>query len=322
MDAGARRRPALRPRRRRRRVRRVRLARSPSRRRRRAGLPHARCVVLDRGQRGERQPRPAGPPRRAGRPHRPAGARRVPRLGLRSTTSGCGSPRRCAAWSAASLHRRRCSTRACTPATPAASCRRASASSASCSTASRTPTTGRVLLDALHVDMPDRPARRGPAHGGRADPIRSPSDFPFAGSTGPMVDDPVEQLLARTWRPTRQLRRRRRVAADRPGRQRAAPVRRRCRSASACRRRATRTRPRPALAEALTHDPPSGATVTYRGSAAAPGWNAPAVRAVAARRRSTTRRTPRSASRRARSARAARSRSWACSARSSPTPSS
>ena len=83
--------------------------------------------------------------------------------------------------------------------------------------------TGRVLLDALHVEVPaDRldEARRTAAE--LAHPLAE--DYPFAGSTRPMVDDPVEQLLARTWRPTVSYVGADGLAADQSGRQRAAPV--------------------------------------------------------------------------------------------------
>ena len=62
----------------------------------------------DRGQRGERQPRPAGPRRGA---RRPASARRASWCAstrAASTTTACGSRRRCAAWSAGSARRSTC----------------------------------------------------------------------------------------------------------------------------------------------------------------------------------------------------------------------
>ena len=79
-----------------------------------------------------------------------------------------------------------------------------------------------------------RVARRGP----RRHPCRSSAEaettaaelgrprreVPVRRSTEPTCDDPVEQILARTWRPTLELRRCRRVPADGPSRQRPAPV--------------------------------------------------------------------------------------------------
>jgi acetylornithine deacetylase/succinyl-diaminopimelate desuccinylase-like protein len=135
--------------------------------------------------------------------------------------------------------------------------------------------TGRVLLDALHVDVPsDRldEARRTAAE--LTHPLAE--DYPFAGATRAMVDDPVEQLLARTWRPTVSY-----VGADGfPPTGRAGNVLRPSTSLSLSVRLPPTCEPSAAasaLAEALTHDPPSGATVTYRTSAAAPGWNAPTL---------------------------------------------
>ena len=202
----------------------------------------------------------------------------MPRLGLRSTTSGCGSRRRCAGWSAATLTRRRPRPRACTPATASGVVPSTSASCASCSTASRTPRPARSCCPSCTSTIPADRLAEAAATRRPSSPIRSAEASRSSGSTRPMVDDPVEQLLARTWRPTLSVRRRRRLPADRPGRQRAAPVDRRCSSASASRRRAIPTRPR--RRARARRSPPTrrtGATVTLRAtSAAAPGWNAPA----------------------------------------------
>ena len=181
-------------------------------------------------------------------------------------------------------------------------------------------TTGRVLLDALHVDVPtDRldEARRTAAE--LTHPLAE--DYPFAGSTRAMVDDPVEQLLARTWRPTVSY-----VGADGfPPTGRAGNVLRPSTSLSL----SVRLPP--------TCDPDAAASRARRGADArsavgshghlprqrrGTGMERADVRAVAAggARRRVERR--RSATRRGRSARAARSRSWACSGRCSPTPSS
>ena len=80
-----------------------------------------------------------------------------------------------------------------------------------------------MLLPELHVEIPADRLAEAPATAAELD-VRSADEFPFAGSTRPMTDDPVEQFLARTWRPTVSY-----VGADgfpptEPGRQRAAPV--------------------------------------------------------------------------------------------------
>ena len=277
----------------------------------------------DRGQRGERQPRPAGVPRRA----RPIGSARraggVPRLGLRSTTSGCGSPRRCAGCVGGDADASRCSTRACTPATPAAWCRRASASCASCSTASRTATTGEVLLAELHVEIPtDRLARgratRRPSwpdplaerlpvrrrRPGRWPTTRSSSCSPARGAR--RSASPAPTASRRPAGPATCCARRRRCTLSVPP---AADVRPDAAAPRARPRRSTPTR-RTARHVTLRRQRPRHRAGTRPRSRRGCG------------RRSTTRRAPRSASRRGRSARAARSRSWACSARCSPTRSS
>ncbi len=133
--------------------------------------------------------------------------------------------------------------------------------------------TGRVLLDALHAEVPaDRldEARRTASE--LAHPLTA--DYPFAGSTQPMVDEPVEQLLARTWRPTVSY-----VGADGLApTSRAGNVLRPSTSLSLSVRLPPTCDPTAAagaLAEALTRDPPSGAVVTWVPHHGAPGWNAP-----------------------------------------------
>ena len=210
-----------------------------------------------------RQPRPAGPPRRARRPPRHRRSSSSASTPARSTTSGCGSRRRCAASSAASLDGRRARRGRALRRRPAASCRRASGSCASCSTASRTPPPAAPAAGAARRH-PDRPASPKPRRRAAELAHRRRRRLPCSpGRPGPMADDPVEQLLARTWRPTLSY-----VGADgfppaRPGRQRAAPV-----------DVAGAERPAPAdvrpgrgagrgSSEALTADPPYGATVTF-----------------------------------------------------------
>ena len=159
VDARDRGRPALRPRRRRRRLRRLRRARSPSRPPKRRASPTPACSCSSR------------PARRAAAPTCRRTSRRWPIASARpssssastpdaSTTSGCGSRRRCAAWSAATS-RSRSSTPARTAARRAASCRRASGSSASCSTAIEDATTGPRAAPRTARRDPRRPPARG-----------------------------------------------------------------------------------------------------------------------------------------------------------------
>ena len=312
-------RPALRPRRRRRRLRRVRRRSPRSRPRRRAGLAHARCVVLDRGQRGERQPRPAGPPRRAGRSHRPARA-----SWSASTPAALDTER---LWVTTSLRglaggdadRARCSTRACTPATASGV----------------VPSSFRIMRQLLDRDR-GRRHRRGAAR--RAARRRSrPTGSPRRRRTAAELDPSARRATSRSpgrpgrWPTTPSSScspapgdRRSATSAPTASRRPAGPAtccarRRRCRSACACRRRAIRTRRSPRWPRRSTPTRRRRHGHVHRSSDAAPGWNAPAVRAVAAggARRRVDRRLRRA--RRGRSARAARSRSWACSGRCSPT---
>ncbi len=136
VDARRRGRPALRARRRRRRL--CRLRRAHRRRGRPGGghrpRPPARA---HRGQRGERQPRPAGTRRGDGRSHRLARARHLPRLRMPRRRASVGH-HVAARDGQRPTSPSRSSTPAPTAARRAASSRRASGSSASCSTASRT----------------------------------------------------------------------------------------------------------------------------------------------------------------------------------------
>ncbi len=132
--------------------------------------------------------------------------------------------------------------------------------------------TGAVLLDEAHVDIPaDRLAE---AETTAAELGRLAEMFPFAGSTEPMCDDPVEQILARTWRPTLSY-----VGADGfPPTGRAGNVLRPSTALALSMRLPPTCDPQAALAaldRALTADRPSGATVTFSNTEAAPGWNAP-----------------------------------------------
>jgi acetylornithine deacetylase/succinyl-diaminopimelate desuccinylase-like protein len=140
--------------------------------------------------------------------------------------------------------------------------------------------TGAVLLPELNVEIPaDRRAEARAtatelvaAHPDWADgPLTG--EFTFAGATRPVIDDPAEQLLARTWRPTVSY-----VGADGlPSVSRAGNVLRPFTSLALSVRLPPTCDPdvaSAALERALTSDPPYGATVRFQGLAA-PGWNAP-----------------------------------------------
>ena len=132
-------------------------------------------------------------------------------------------------------------------------------------------TTGRLLLPELYADIPaDRLAQA--ADTAAEFPIEG--HYPWAGDTRPMSDDPTQQLLGRTWMPTLSI-----TGADGlPPTGRAGNVLRPY-TALALSLRLPPTvdadRALAAVAECLTADPPSGATVQFLRPDAANGWNAP-----------------------------------------------
>lgn len=133
--------------------------------------------------------------------------------------------------------------------------------------------TGRVLLDELHVEIPaDR--RREAADTSAEFPEPPASHFPFAGNTRPMVDDPVEQMLAHTWRPTLSY-----VGIDGvPSVARGGNVLRPYTALSLSFRlppTCDHERAIAAIATTLEANPPSDAVVSFGDRNAAPGWNAP-----------------------------------------------
>jgi len=99
--------------------------------------------------------------------------------------------------------------------------------------------------------------------------------LPFVEGSRPMTEDPAEQLLARTWRPTLSV-----TGADGlPPTGRAGNVLRPSTSLQLSLRvppTCDVERARAALADALTSDPPYGAKVTFNANHVGPGWNAPA----------------------------------------------
>jgi acetylornithine deacetylase/succinyl-diaminopimelate desuccinylase-like protein len=135
-------------------------------------------------------------------------------------------------------------------------------------------TTGRILLPELHVDVPsDRVEAARHTAADLAHPIAA--DYPWTGSTRPMTDDPVEQQLNRTWRPTLSY-----TGADGfPSTGRAGNVLRPSTSLALSFRLPPTCDHAAALAaveRAVLADPPSGATVRFDDAASGPGWNAPA----------------------------------------------
>ena len=131
---------------------------------------------------------------------------------------------------------------------------------------------GRILLSELNVEIP--PDRRHQAAATAADfPIGG--HFPFVSGAGPMVADPTEQLLARTWYPALSV-----TGVDGiPPVESAGNVLRPHTSLHLSVRLPPTCNHETALAAisaALTSDPPYGAHVTFDDGHSGPGWNAPA----------------------------------------------
>ena len=131
---------------------------------------------------------------------------------------------------------------------------------------------GRILLSPLHVEIPaDR--RQQAADTAAEFPIGG--HFPFVDGAEPMVSDPTEQLLARTWYPALSV-----TGVDGiPPVESAGNVLRphtalqlSVRLPPTCDHDAALA----AIESALTTDPPYGAHVTFEHGHAGPGWNAPA----------------------------------------------
>ncbi|HEX8569956.1 MAG TPA: M20 family metallopeptidase [Caulobacteraceae bacterium] len=126
--------------------------------------------------------------------------------------------------------------------------------------------TGRILLPELYADIPAErveQARRAAASLGD----QTWTKFPFAGGTRPVVDDPVEAILNRTWRPQLAV-----VGADgMPPPRNAGNVLRPFTSLKLSLRLPPTL---DAVTAALTSDPPYGAQVEFEVENASPGWNA------------------------------------------------
>jgi acetylornithine deacetylase/succinyl-diaminopimelate desuccinylase-like protein len=133
--------------------------------------------------------------------------------------------------------------------------------------------TGRVLLPRLHVDIP--PDRRAQIEE-TASEFTIGDHFPWVHDhVQPMETDPVEQLLATTWRPTVSY-----IGSEgMPDVLMAGNVLRPQTTLQVSVRLPPTCDPDVALAElteALTSDPPYDATVQFLDGHSGPGWNAPA----------------------------------------------
>jgi acetylornithine deacetylase/succinyl-diaminopimelate desuccinylase-like protein len=134
-------------------------------------------------------------------------------------------------------------------------------------------TTGRVLPPEFHAPIPPERAEQA-RHAAKILGDIVIRKFPFAGSTQPMVADPVEAVLSRTWRPALSI-----IGADGlPPSANAGNVLRPHTSLTLSLRLpptvdgalAART-----LKHLLEADPPYGTTVRFDDEQGATGWNAP-----------------------------------------------
>ena len=133
--------------------------------------------------------------------------------------------------------------------------------------------TGRILLPKLHTDIPhDR--RMGAVATAKTVGRPLADEFNLAGGTQPMADDPVEQLLNTTWRPTLSY-----TGIDGfPPTNRAGNVLRPSTSLKLSFRlppTCDADRAVAAVAAALTTDVPSNATASFDHVEFTAGWNAP-----------------------------------------------
>ena len=136
------------------------------------------------------------------------------------------------------------------------------------------PVTGEVLLPECNVEIPE--GRLAEAVATAAEIGAIADHYPFVDGAGPATADPVEQLLARTWRSTVSV-----TGADGlPPTSRAGNVLR-PRTALTLSVRLPPTadpdRAAAALQRALTTDVPYGAQASFEVAGRAPGWNAPAT---------------------------------------------
>ena len=132
--------------------------------------------------------------------------------------------------------------------------------------------TGAIVLPEFNVETP--PDRVVEAERTAGEIGRIGDHYPFVYGAGPTTDDPVEQLLARTWQPTLSV-----VGADGlPPTARAGNVLRPSTSLKLSFRIPPTADPAAATAavkEVLEADPPYGARVSFSDGEHGPGWNAP-----------------------------------------------
>jgi len=132
--------------------------------------------------------------------------------------------------------------------------------------------TGRILPGEFHVAIPA--ARLEQAKAAASTLGSALREFPFAGSTRPLTDDPVELILNRTWRPALAI-----IGADGlPPAANAGNVLRpmtalklSLRLPPTCDAKAASRK----LKELLESDPPNGAQVSFTPNWGADGWDAP-----------------------------------------------
>jgi acetylornithine deacetylase/succinyl-diaminopimelate desuccinylase-like protein len=132
-------------------------------------------------------------------------------------------------------------------------------------------TDGTIVLPELHVEIP---ADRREQAAATAAEFPIGGHFPWVEGTRPMVADPAEQLLARTWHPTLSVT----GVGGIPSIQQAGNVLRPHTSFELSFRLPPTCDHAAALAaieRTITADPPSGARVQLLGGISGPGWNAP-----------------------------------------------
>jgi acetylornithine deacetylase/succinyl-diaminopimelate desuccinylase-like protein len=135
------------------------------------------------------------------------------------------------------------------------------------------PSTGTVTLEPCYVDIPQDRQDEAEATADVLADLPS-AEFPFVSGAGPVTDDPVVQLLARTWAPALTV-----TGADgllpttkagnvlRPS----TALRLSLRLPPTC----DADRALDAVRDALLADPPYGASVRFDGTETGNGWNAP-----------------------------------------------
>ena len=134
--------------------------------------------------------------------------------------------------------------------------------------------TGRILLDALHVDIPaDRRAQVETMAGVLGEEVAA---FPWVEGVRPMADDPVELVLNRTWRPALSV-----TGVDgMPALASAGNVLRPYTAVKLSLRLPPTLDGKAggeALRDALLSDPPNGARVSFELEKSSTGWNAPSM---------------------------------------------